>query len=46
MEIIKKLSKYENPQQAIISNKFFKTQKGEYAEGDIFLVVSLDNNNI
>lgn len=35
--VIKILNKYENPEHAIILAGFFKTKKGEYGEGDIFI---------
>lgn len=36
IEIRKEISKQKNPSQAIILQRFFKTGKGEYGEGDIF----------
>jgi len=36
-EIKKELKKYKNPDKAKILQGFFKTGKGEYGEGDIFL---------
>jgi len=35
-EIRKKIQKHKNPTQAINLQRFFKTGKGEYGEGDIF----------
>ena len=35
-EIRKEITKQKNPAQAIILQKFFKTGKGEYGEGDVF----------
>lgn len=37
----KELSKLKSPKRAVISARFFKTGKGEYGEGDIFLGLSV-----
>ncbi len=37
----KELRRYGNPKRAKISQRFFKTGKGEYAQGDIFLGIAV-----
>jgi len=39
--LIQKLSSLADPQKAIFSQRFFKTQKGEYAEGDKFIGITV-----
>jgi len=41
MQIKKDLEKLTNKEKAEIFQKFFKTKKGEYGEGDIFLGISV-----
>ncbi len=40
-KLIKELEQEKNPAQAKILSKFFKTGKGEYGEGDIFLGIKV-----
>lgn len=40
-EIIKDLNKLKNPNKAKILQRFFKTKKGEYGEGDIFIGITM-----
>lgn len=40
-EIKKELSRYINPEKAVSLPKFFKTGPGDYAEGDIFIGVTV-----
>lgn len=39
----KDLLKFRNPKQAKILARFFKTDQGEYREGDIFLGINAPN---
>jgi 3-methyladenine DNA glycosylase AlkD len=44
-EIIKEIKSYADPKKAEKSVKYFKTGKGEYGEGDIFIGLTLKNTN-
>ena len=39
--IINKLIALRNPEKAEVLSSFFQTKKGEYAEGDVFLGVTV-----
>ncbi len=41
LEIRKEIFKQKNPAQAIVLQRFFKTGKGEYGEGDIFYGITV-----
>lgn len=42
-DAFEKLEKYADPKKAEHSKRFFKTGKGEYGEGDIFLGITVPN---
>jgi len=45
-DIVKELKKYSNPEKAKILQGFFKTGKGQYGEGDIFLGIVVPNQRL
>jgi 3-methyladenine DNA glycosylase AlkD len=45
-DVIKALNAYANPKKAKLLSGFFKTGKGEYAEGDIFMGIVVPNQRI
>ena len=45
-EVRKELAKYIQPEKAKASSKFFKTGKGEYGAGDVFIGVTVPNQRI
>ena len=40
----KELRNYSNPDKIKIYQNFFKTGKGEYGEGDVFIAVTVPNS--
>lgn len=45
-ELRKEIQQYSDPEKAIFLKKFFKTAKGQYAEGDIFLGIKVPDSRI